>query len=156
MVNKKFFNIPGNDILGISKDLTISVLSKEHTLGIENYCKIDGNYITLDMYKKKRKVELRWLMLISRFCLYLPEGFKEYIFNYRFSETVIAKSKGKNKEERDLSNRLPLVAYFKEPVYYMDNFRIIPEFPRYAASENKEIIEISTGKKINKDKGDKG
>ena len=33
----------------------------------------------------------------------------------------------------------------------MDNFRIIPEFPRYAASENKEIIEISTGKKVNKD-----
>ena len=142
-----YVRIPGNDRLKINKEGKILPLYNKD-LGIyESLFTIDkDNNISLEMYGKKRRVNLLWLATVATLNIEMPEGYEEFIFNYRFKK---ANRINRNTTEDKFSSRLPFEIVFSEPVYYTKDFRIIAEFPNYAVSENMEFINIKTGVKIN-------
>lgn len=140
-----YFSIPGNNKLKINSEGKIKPV---FLIDAEIYTKwftIEGNNITLEMYNEKRTVELKWLAIVSEYNLVLPKGYEHFIFRYKF---MSAKRISRNLESDDLVDRLPFEVTFKEPVYYTRDFRIIPEFPKYAVSEDKRFINIETGELI--------
>ena len=141
-----YVRIPGNDRLKINKEGKILPLYSKDLEVYESLFTIDkDNNISLEMYGKKRKVNLLWLAMVATLKLEMPKGYEEFIFNYRFKK---ANRINRNTTEDKFASRLPFEIVFLEPVYYTKDFRIIAEFPNYAVSENMEFINIKTGVKI--------
>ena len=139
------FSIPGNGKLKIDREGNIRPIFSKDVCEYEQWFKIDGNNITLEMYEESRTVELKWLAIVSEYNLKLPNGYEHFIFRYKF---MPAKRISRNLESDDTKDRLPFEVTFKEPVYYTKDFRIIPEFPKYAVSEDKRFINIETGERV--------
>ena len=138
---KKYNIIPGNDKLLINLEGRVkNIYSKDR---LDELVKFDGENIILDMYGQERKVDKKWLTLICQYGFVMPCGFEEKIFEYRFREAYVGDSAFVAKTSK---TRLPFEVVFENPVYYSAKFRIIPEFPEYAVSENKEFLDITTGK----------
>ena len=138
---KKYNIIPGNDKLLINLEGRVkNIYSKDK---LDELVKFDRENIILDMYGQERKVDKKWLTLICQYGFVMPCGFEEKIFEYRFREAYVGDSAFVAKTSK---TRLPFEVVFENPVYYSAKFRIIPEFPEYAVSENKEFLDITTGK----------
>ena len=140
-----YYSIPGNDKLKISKSGSVlPVLPADKDKGNELFI-IKDDKITLDMYGERRTVALKWLILICLYGFRLPKGYEHFIFRYRFRP---AKRVNRNVKEDESKSRLPFEVIFQEPVYYTRDFRIIPEFPNYAISKDKRIVNVKTGESV--------
>lgn len=139
--------IPGNDKLKISLKGDIQPVFRSDIEEYEKWFTIDDKKITLKMYGENRYVSLFWLATIAHYRLVLPKGYEQLIFRYRFKKCSQKKHMNKDGEYDDVQ-KIPYAVVFSEPVYFTKEYRIIPEFPGYAVSENKKFINVKTGQEV--------
>lgn len=140
-----YYSIPGNDKLKISKTGSVLPVLPTDKDKCNELFTIKDDKITLDMYGERKTVALKWLVIICSYGFKLPSGYEHFIFRYRFRP---AKRINRNVTEDEAKDRLPFEVIFQEPVYYTKDFRIIPEFPNYAVSQDMRFINVRTGEPI--------
>jgi hypothetical protein len=144
------YKIPYVDGLGIDeKDRFILLDSGDNRYTKNDIVKFNSSRnneeIKLKQYNKDiARTKQSWILL-AKHKLYLPKEYEECSLLYDF-----VASKVKN-ISTVIDNKYPsYVILFRIPVYlkssiYKD-YRIIPEYPRYAINQSGVVIEIETGK----------
>lgn len=127
-----FKPIPGNNVYTIS-------LNKElrDFKGSQVNIPIIDNKIKIEMYGEIRNVDLDWLSLLSHFEINLPNP------NFNNLELVSFV----NIDTLHLSSISGKMVVFKKPffiIYNRKTYRIIPNFSRYAISNDGDVIEIES------------
>lgn len=131
--NTYYKSIPGNSNYLISLNKDIINIKKEKI-----YLKEEFGFVNIEMYGKIRKVDLKWLSLVSYYEVNLPSPFEEKVFDIKF-----------------LDCNGPITHSITGVVMSINGFltvyrkyRIIPNFTDYAISKESELIEVSTGRVI--------
>lgn len=127
-----FKPIPGNTEFTISLNKELRDLE-----GSKIDIPIIDNKIEIKMYGEIRNVDLDWLSLLSHFEINLPNP------NFSNLELIIFV----NKDTSYLSSVSGKMVVFKKPFSIIHNrktYRIIPNYSRYAISNDGDIIEIKT------------
>lgn len=137
-----YFYISGSENLSINKEYKI----KFHSLNMDNgeledkVRFIDEKSVRLKLYNIEYTVELQWLYLLASTRCSMPKGFEQYITRFRFVKSYDGFVKTKNNMIN--GNKLPFHILFSEPIYIKPGFRLVAEFPEFAISENKQLLNI--------------
>ena len=145
-----YHQIPGCPELKINRRFNIKPVNELDKIEYKKLFKLLSNkYIELEQYGRMVKRSLKWIYLLSLYRLNLPKGFEEYVGRYEFKKVARTNYGRLNSDGNKIADsRLPYEVVFREPVYYNKDFRIIAEYPEYAISENKKLINILTGELI--------
>lgn len=136
-----FKKIPGNHEYVISFNGKIKKTdNSECTLVINN------NLVEIELYGKKRLIDVKWLSLISHFEVNLPKQYVKELFHIKFIN--IRKETNINYLGRKSSISGKLMV-FRRPLVVNKRFRIIPNYTDLAVSKDGIFIEVETGKSIN-------
>ena len=77
----RIYKIMGNDKYLLSEDLKVIPIDKENTPLLRETDKC----VYINLYNLKKKwVEKEWLKLLAIYCINLPMGYEEYIYNIKF------------------------------------------------------------------------
>lgn len=121
-----YYPIPGNVNLFISDKCVLNDRSKK-------FCKAydPTNMIEIELYGKPQRVAAGWLMRVAMLGIDFPDN----VVNVKFYPVQGA--------------RKPVCAQtmFYKPKYYRDDFRIVPDYPSVAVTnDGKTVIDIKSGK----------
>lgn len=98
---------------------------------------VDG-YIEISLFGAVRRIELEKLKLLAWYECDAIHELWDHIDNIEFHDV----------DNRYLRLEYPKIMVFKEPIYYKDEFRYIPNFPHYAISRTGKIVDVRTGERV--------
>lgn len=128
-----FKNVPGNSEFQIA--LNGKIVSKE----IEGCTPvISENKVNIEMFGKSRLVNIKWLALISHYDVRLPEEHKDKIWNIDFVYYDSSLT-------RSIASKIMV---FNKPIIFDKDFRIIPNFTRYAITKEGKVYDLFTDRVI--------
>jgi len=127
-----YTKIPGSNDYRINLDMSV-VDSFDNIVS-----SVNRNKFNLVMFDKDRTVDLKWLSLVSYFEVGTIPFIEKHIFKIKFQNIVSKYLKLKTKH----------LMYFKEPIYYKPEYRIIPNYTRYAISKNGVVIDTLTNELV--------
>lgn len=124
-----FKPIPGNHSYVMSLNGEIRKNNGQH-----HDLKIDGNFVFIELYKKLEKLDITWLSLITHFEVNLEKHYKRV----RFVDCnpILTRS------------RCGKVMCFDKPITINAKYRLIPNYPNYAITENGSILDIQNRKEL--------
>lgn len=99
----------------------------------------DGSDVRIILYGEERTVSLTWLSLLAWYECGSINNLHKHLDKIEFCAANMAY----------LRIRCGKIMTFKEPIYYKDGFRYIPNFPRYAISFDGRLLDTSTNVIIN-------
>lgn len=119
-----FKRIPGNNDYLINLDGVIKTNNGTVIRGL--------NFLTLEFFGSQRTLSTTWLAHLAYFEITLTNPRDYKLVNFVEIKTV--KREG-----------ISILPRFDRPIYHKRDYRIIPNFSKYAISEKGEIIRISDG-----------
>lgn len=126
-----YYNFPQNRKYMINKNLVVKLDSK--------IIETNGVDIDIEIYGVLRTVELKWLYGISLYGIVMPKGYEDNIFDIIFKPIDLKSHKVKQ----------DVIPVFSKPVVINKIYRMIARVPRYAVSEEGDIIDITSGIQVN-------
>jgi len=129
-----FKKIPG------SLDYLINLKQQiiDHYGCIVEFERVSRDYILIELFGEKKKVDLNWLALLAWYeCGYI-NNLHEHLDKIKFQPV----------NSRNLSIGCGYLMTFSEPIYYKNGFRYIPNYPRYAIDIHNNVIDTFTNKII--------
>jgi len=135
-----FKKIPGNHEYVITLNGKIRrVDNSECTLVINN------NLVEIEMYGKRRILDVQWLSLIAHFEVNLPERYLEELFHIEFINIKKETDVNYVRRKSSVSGKLMV---FRRPLVIDRRFRIIPNYTDSAVSRDGVIINIESNTSI--------
>lgn len=131
--NTYYKSIPGNNNYLISLNKDIVNLKKEKV-----YLEKENEFIIIEMYGEKRKVDLEWLALVSHYEVDFPDPFKKRIFEVKFLDC----------DNTVTRSEIDKIMVMSRSIILYNKYRIIPNFTDYAISKDSELIDVRTGRII--------
>lgn len=110
----------------------------------ENY-KINGSYVTLEIFNVPVSVDIKWLALVAHYEISNVTNVED-LFKFEFVRTDV-------ESLRLVSNH---ICYLRSPIYLTDTHRLVPGYTNLAIAENGDVINLSDAYPFyHKMKGDK-
>lgn len=123
-----FKKIPGNTDYRINLNQEIIDL-----FGNKINFKVVKGEIEISLFGEIKKVQLKWLSLLAHYEIGHINDLKKHLDKIRFLPT----------SNKSLSIACGYLMYFTEPIYFKENFRYIPCYPRYAVDITGNVVDTT-------------
>lgn len=128
-----FLPIPGNHNILISLSGAFATTDPQVCIPVDQ-----NNKVRINLYSEEVTVDVQWLYLLAKYQTYLPSQRAKDLLSVHF---VLV-------DDKRFKLPLNMKMVFRDRIMYKPGFAIVPNFVRYAVSQDGVVIDLHTGDNV--------